>query len=52
MGQIGLFNLLGYLALCAMAFTILLPLFTAIKKCRAEKRERKYHAQSTGHTLS
>lgn len=52
MEQIGIFNLLGYLALVAMAFTILIPLFTAIKECRAEKREKKYHAEGTGHSLS
>ena len=50
--QIGLFNLLGYIAVAAMAFTILLPLFTAMKHCRAEKREKKFHAESAGHSLS
>ena len=52
MEQVTIFNLLGYIALCAMAFTILIPLGTAIKHCRAEKREKKLHAESTGHSLS
>ena len=50
--QIGNFHLLGYLAVTAMAFTILIPLFTAMKHCRAEKRENKLHAENTGHSLS
>ncbi len=50
--QTNIFNLLGYLAVAAMAFTILIPLFTAMKHCRAEKREQKNYAQSAGHTLS
>ena len=52
MEQIEIFNLLGYLALAAMAFTFLIPLFTAIKHCRIEKREKKLHAESAGHSLS
>jgi hypothetical protein len=52
MEQLGIFNLLGYIALVAMAFTILIPLGTAIKQCRAEKREKKLHVESTGHSLS
>ena len=47
-----IFDLLGVIALVAMAFTILLPLGTAIKHCRAEKREKKGHAESAGHSLS
>jgi len=52
MEQISIFDLLGTIALCAMAFTIMIPLFTAIKHCRAEKREKKLHAESAGHSLS
>ena len=50
--QVGIYYLLGYLAIAAMAFTIMIPLFTAIKHCRAEKREKKFHAESAGHPLS
>ncbi len=50
--QIAIFYALGYLAVIAMAFTILIPLFTAIKHCRAEKREKSVDAESAGHSLS
>ena len=52
MEQINIFYMLGYLAVAAMAFTILFPLFTAIRHCRTEKREQKNHVESTGHSLS
>ena len=52
MEQLNIFTMLGYAAIAAMAFTILIPLATAMKHCRAEKREQKNHAQNTGHSLS
>ncbi len=51
MEQISTINLLGGIALVAMAFTFLTPLFIAMKRCRAKKREKKLHAENTGHSL-
>jgi heme/copper-type cytochrome/quinol oxidase subunit 2 len=45
-------NMLGYIAIGALALTLLFPLITAMIKCRKEKRERKINAQNTGHSLS
>ena len=52
MGHLDFMSVMGFIALGALAFTILIPLFIAIKHCRNEKREQKLHAQSAGHSLS